>query len=117
MNLRKLLKRILIILVVLLVGVPAGGLVYQALATVQDVARFPVPGELFDIGGRELHLRCMGSGSPTVILEAGGGTSSILWGPFQEQLAEFSRVCSYDRAGFGWSDPGPIEPSFKTFLD
>ena len=55
----------------------------------------------------------MGSGSPTVILEAGGGSSSVQWWPLQEQLAEFSHVCSYDRAGFGWSDPSPTELTFE----
>jgi pimeloyl-ACP methyl ester carboxylesterase len=70
---------------------------------------YPPPGRLVDIGGRKLHLHCTGKGSPTVILLAGGGAFSIDWSLVQPTIAENSRVCSYDRAGLGWSDPGPDE--------
>lgn len=70
----------------------------------------PPPGQLIDVGGWRLHLRCTGvptAGQPTVILEAGIGAFSVDWALVQPQVAEFARVCSYDRAGSGWSDWGP----------
>jgi pimeloyl-ACP methyl ester carboxylesterase len=66
----------------------------------------PPPGRLVDIGGRKLHLHCTGSGSPTVILEAGASAFAIDWALVQPAIARTNRVCSYDRAGHGWSDPG-----------
>jgi len=86
---------------------------YQNISEAKDAERFPALGLLYDVNGRNMHLWCAGSGSPTVILEAGGGSSSIQWWALQEQLAEFSRVCSYNRAGFGWSDTGPGDLPFE----
>jgi pimeloyl-ACP methyl ester carboxylesterase len=65
------------------------------------------PGKLVDIGGRKLHLYCTGRGSPTVVLEAGAGEFSTDWALVQPAIAKDARVCSYDRAGYGWSDPAP----------
>lgn len=70
---------------------------------------YPPPGRMVDIGGRRLHLNCEGKGSPTVILISGGGGFSIDWSLVQPKISESTRVCSYDRAGLGWSDPGPAE--------
>ncbi len=68
----------------------------------------PLPaGERVDIGGRALFLSCTGTGSPTVVLEAGSGNSADTWAAVQPQIAHFTRVCSYDRAGLGQSDPAP----------
>ena len=68
---------------------------------------YPAPGRLIDIGGRTLHLHCTGRGSPTVLLEGGGGAFSVDWALVQPAVAESTRVCAYDRAGLGWSDRGP----------
>lgn len=68
----------------------------------------PPPGKLVDIGGFRLHLHCTGDGPPSIILDAALGASSVSWSLVQPELAKLSRVCSYDRAGFGWSDAGPI---------
>jgi hypothetical protein len=68
---------------------------------------YSAPGRLVDVGGRKLHINCTGAGSPTVVLEAGGGAFAIDWALVQPRVAESTRVCSYDRAGLGWSDPGP----------
>ena len=66
------------------------------------------PGRLVDVGGRRLHLYCTGSGSgPTIVLEAGGGDGFPTWYAVQPRLSKEYRVCSYDRAGFGFSDPRP----------
>ena len=66
----------------------------------------PAPERLVDIGGCCLHLNCAGEGSPLIILDAGLGDSNLVWAIIQPRLAEITRVCSYDRAGIGWSDPG-----------
>jgi len=68
---------------------------------------------MVDIGGRKLHMKCEGKGAPTVILMAGGGAFSIDWALVQPKVAESTRVCSYDRAGLGWSDPGPAEDTVE----
>jgi pimeloyl-ACP methyl ester carboxylesterase len=83
------------------------GATYQWLATRKDLAVTPPPGHLVDIGGHRLHLWCTGSGAPAVILDTGLGGSSADWGFVQPEVARFTRVCSYDRAGMGYSDPGP----------
>lgn len=63
-----------------------------------------MPGRLVDVGDHRLHLSCVGSGSPTVVLLNGLGETSPLWGPVQDEVSATSRVCTYDRAGQGWSD-------------
>jgi pimeloyl-ACP methyl ester carboxylesterase len=65
------------------------------------------------VGGRKLHLYCTGHGSPTVILEDGAGSFAIDWALVQPEVARTTRVCSYDRAGYGWSDPGPEEDTVE----
>lgn len=77
-----------------------------ALSAHQELA--PPPGKLFEIGdGRRLHAICGGQGSPTVILEAGASSFAIDWTLVQSELQKSHRVCAYDRAGMGWSDPLP----------
>ena len=83
------------------------GMTYQALATQADRRNFPPPGKLVDVGGHRLHIQCAGAGRPTVVLETGALAMSALWGGVQPQVAVDTRVCSYDRAGLGWSEPGP----------
>jgi pimeloyl-ACP methyl ester carboxylesterase len=83
------------------------GFVYQMIATEVDRHNFPPPGILVDVDGHKMHILCIGNGSPTVILEAGGFSFSSEWNWVQQQLASSNRVCAYDRAGNGWSEPGP----------
>jgi pimeloyl-ACP methyl ester carboxylesterase len=73
----------------------------------KELAATPAPGHLVDIGGHRLHLWCTGQGAPAVILDAGLGGTSAGWGFVQPEVARFTRVCSYDRAGMGYSDSGP----------
>jgi pimeloyl-ACP methyl ester carboxylesterase len=61
-------------------------------------------GQLIDMGGRDLHLACEGSGSPTVILESGAGEFSFDWALAMRPIARTNRVCAWDRAGYSWSD-------------
>ncbi|WP_161569175.1 alpha/beta fold hydrolase [Candidatus Oscillochloris fontis] len=85
------------------------GATYESFMTLGDAQRFPPPGRMVDIGGRQLHLVCQGdTGGPTVVLETGYNSTSLAWIPLQQQLATEQRVCAYDRAGSGWSDPGPL---------
>jgi pimeloyl-ACP methyl ester carboxylesterase len=62
---------------------------------------------LVDIGGRSLHIHCAGNGDPVVVLDAGLGNDGGTWADVQPGLARFTRACVYDRAGRGYSDPGP----------
>ncbi len=99
--------RILVSLGGLILAIAVAGTTYQWLATRTDLAATPPPGHLVDIGGYRLHLWCTGNGAPTVILDTGLGGTSADWGFVQPDVAQFTRVCSYDRAGIGYSDPGP----------
>ena len=73
---------------------------------VASFERHPPLGELVDVGDHRLHIHCSGTGPQTVILEAGGGSWSADWNLVQSQVEAFTKVCSYDRAGFGWSERG-----------
>lgn len=66
------------------------------------------PGTYIWVGDHRLHLDCQGSGSPTVVFDAGLGGSSLDWTLVQPEVASFTRACAYDRAGYAWSDPGPL---------
>ena len=72
---------------------------------------------LVDVGGHRLYVHCTGRGGPTVILEAGLGNPSGVWGLVQPAVAEFTTVCSYDRAGLGRSDRGPVPRTSQTAVD
>lgn len=86
------------------------GMVYQRVSQVADRRKYPPQGQLVDIGGFCLHLNCIGQGTPTVVMDAGGGAPSISWGLVPSEISKFTRICTYDRAGFGWSDPNPSNP-------
>lgn len=100
--------RILLGLVLLSIVLAGAGGTYQTIADRNANITYPPPGQLIDVGGYRLHLNCLGQGSPTVILETGGGGfGSLDFTYIQPELAKVTRVCSYDRAGYGWSDPSP----------
>jgi pimeloyl-ACP methyl ester carboxylesterase len=99
--------RVLSMIAIGIVLLVLAGAAYQSVATAVDARRYPPPGEFIDVGGHRLHLYCQGEGSPTVILEAGAMSFSSSWLWVQPEVAKRTRVCSYDRAGHGWSDPGP----------
>ncbi len=104
------IKRIFLTLLAIVIALALLGMTYQTLATQADIKKYPTPGQLIDIGGYRLHLYCMGEskgGSPTVILEQGLGGTSPAWALIQPEVAKVTRVCAYDRAGLGWSDPAP----------
>jgi pimeloyl-ACP methyl ester carboxylesterase len=97
----------LLCLVVALVVLAVSGAIYQAIATQRAERDYPPPGEMVDVGGYSLHLDCVGRGSPTVILDGGTGEMSANWVLVQREVSHTTRVCSYDRAGMGWSESGP----------
>lgn len=99
--------RILSGLVIVLVVLLTAGYAYQVQTTTADFEQFPAPGQRVDIGGYNLHILCQGEGSPTVVVDAGNGDFSLGWSLVQPEVAQFTRICTYDRAGYGWSDPGP----------
>lgn len=83
------------------------GAVYQIVRTAVDRSTYTPPGQLIDVGGYKMHLYCTGEGSPTVILDHVGAANSAQWALIQPVVAAQTRVCAYDRAGFGWSEPSP----------
>jgi pimeloyl-ACP methyl ester carboxylesterase len=83
------------------------GLLYQTVGSRRNARQFPPPGQLVDVGHRRLHTVCLGSGSPAVLLESGIAASSLSWTLVQQRVAQFTRVCAYDRAGLAWSDAAP----------
>jgi pimeloyl-ACP methyl ester carboxylesterase len=78
---------------------------YETLGEAADAKAYPMPGRLIDVGGHRLHLSCTGSGTPTVVLEPGAGEMSSILGWIAPAVARDTRVCVYDRAGRGWSEP------------
>jgi pimeloyl-ACP methyl ester carboxylesterase len=96
------------LLVVLLVA----GAIYQAAASASDLKKYPPPGKLYDVGQYRLHLYCTGEGSPSVVLEAGSSSPGLTWASVQREIEKSTRVCSYDRAGIGYSESagGPLSP-------
>jgi pimeloyl-ACP methyl ester carboxylesterase len=83
------------------------GATYQFVATRNLERNHPAPGRWFDVGGHRLHLHSQGIGSPAVIIDAGLSGASYDWETVATGVSAFSLVCTYDRAGYGWSDPGP----------
>ena len=104
MRLKRRLFRIGRVVTFFIFGLLIAGSVYQYLAERRDLRLNPPPGDLVDVGGFRLHLHCVGSGSPTVIIETGTNDFSVGWQSIQSEVARRTSVCAYDRAGAGWSD-------------
>lgn len=98
------LGRVALGVLILLLGLAAIGASYQAIASARDEKAYKPIDQMVDVNGIQMRLDCRGSGSPTVILEAGGQSSGLIWVRIQDEVAKFTHVCSYDRAGYGWSD-------------
>jgi pimeloyl-ACP methyl ester carboxylesterase len=101
----RMITRIILALLALGGLALASGWTYQRIAEAHDNQRYPPPGELHSVGGRLMHIHCRGSGSPTIIVEQGIGGPSIDWYEINDQMAQITRVCDYDRAGMGYSEP------------
>ena len=90
--------------VVAAMGLAAVGGAYQTIGAANDASTVSMPGRLVDVGGHRLHLSCSGSGSPTVVVEAGGGAMAANLGWVTPAVAHDTTICVYDRAGRGWSE-------------
>ncbi len=106
---RRVVERIVLSIVIVVAVAVAGSASYNSIAMLWFRAHNPPPGANYMVDGYKMHIDCTGTGSPTIVLEAGLGNDALIWGGVQPVLAKTTRVCSYDRAGFGWSDarPGP----------
>jgi pimeloyl-ACP methyl ester carboxylesterase len=92
------------------------GTVYESVAEAADVRAYPPPGQMVDVGGYRLHINCTGTGSPTVVIDAGLGDWSASWSSWvQPEVAKTTRVCTYDRAGMGYSEAGPLPRTAEQF--
>jgi pimeloyl-ACP methyl ester carboxylesterase len=106
-------KGLLSLLVVLVVA----GVIYEQIGRRRDRTRYPQIGRSVDIGGRTLNISCSGEGSPAVIFDSGGHTAGFSWIDIQPEISKRTRACWYDRAGFGWSDPGPSPRTFQAIAN
>ena len=99
------MRRVMKTIGIVFLGLLLIGLVYEPLAEQAYAKTHQAPGQLFQVGDHQLHMHCTGSGSPTVVLEAGLGESSYsMAGWIAPAVAQVTRVCVYDRAGYGWSE-------------
>lgn len=92
------------------------GAIYEPIAEAADAKAYPPPGQLVDVGGYCLHINCTGKGSPTVVIDAGQGDWSTSWASVQQEVAKTTRICTYDRAGLGWSEAGPLPRDAAQFV-
>ena len=88
-------------------------LIYPNPIIAQDVKNYPAPGKLFDAGGHLLHLNIKGKGDPVIIFENGSGDFSFIWDLVQPEISKITKTVTYDRAGYAWSEEGPLPRSGK----
>ena len=99
-----LLRRIVTLLILLILLLAAAGFIYQNISEARDRRFNPMSGKLVAVDGRKMHIDCTGDGTPTVILDSGLGDTYLSWRKVQPEISKITRVCSYDRAGLGYSD-------------
>jgi len=102
---------------ILVISLAIAGFLYQNISETRDRRFNRMPGQLIDVGGYKMHIDCTGQGSPVVVLDAGLGDSYVSWRKVQPEISKFVRVCSYDRAGLGYSDASPRERTSKVFAE
>jgi pimeloyl-ACP methyl ester carboxylesterase len=116
-GLRSWLGRIARGAAVLIVVAVVSGALYQNVLLARDRRANPMPGQLIDVGGYRMHIYCVGQGSPPVILDSGLGDSYMAWHNVQPEIAKSVLVCSYDRAGLGYSQPSPRPRTSRVFAE
>ncbi len=109
--LRIAMGALLAVVLLLLVALIAGRILASSMRN-----SYPPPGTLVDVGGYRMHINCVGEGDPTVILAAGLDDFSVFWSLVQPEVAKFSRVCTFDRPGLGWSEPSPTPRTTKNMV-
>jgi pimeloyl-ACP methyl ester carboxylesterase len=108
---------LLVALAVLVTLLVLAGLILRVIGSAGDARRFPPPGQQVDVGGYRLHIYCIGGGTPAVVMDSGFPGSSLSWTFVQPEVARFTHACSYDRAGLGWSDAGPMPRSSRQIVE
>ncbi len=98
-----LFRRIIVGVIILVFVLAAAGFIYENISEARDRRFNPMAGTMVDVDGRKMHIDCLGEGTPTVILDSGLGDTYLSWRKVQPEIAKFARVCSYDRAGLGYS--------------
>src|SRR6266446_7176138 len=116
MEVRPEILVLLIGLAVFITFLAFAGLILQVMGSARDARRFPPRGQLVDVGGHRLHIYRMGEGTPAVVMDSGFPGSSLSWTFVQPEVARFTHACSYDRAGLGWSDAGPMPRSSRQIV-
>ena len=107
--------RTLLVVLILFLGVIIYLLVRESVTRNRYRAQYPPPGTMVSVGTHDIHLNCVGRGSPTVVFESDlDQYGSLSWVPVQEKIGELTRACSYDRAGILWSEPGPLPRDGET---
>jgi pimeloyl-ACP methyl ester carboxylesterase len=114
---RKIAERIVLSAVILVTIAVCLSTAFNAFVSNYYWANTRVPGSTYSIDGHKMHLYCTGSGSPTIVLDAGLGNDWLIWSKVQPELSKTTRVCSYDRAGFGWSESQPAPRDANTIAD
>jgi pimeloyl-ACP methyl ester carboxylesterase len=100
--------RILVLALILLLSLIVYLLVRESITRSKYRAEYPPPGRMISLDTHDIHLHCVGAGSPTVVFEADlDQLGSLSWDRVQSEVGDFARTCSYDRAGIMWSEPGP----------
>jgi pimeloyl-ACP methyl ester carboxylesterase len=102
---------------VLVVLFAVAGFLYENISEARDRRFHSMPGLRVDVGGYKLHINCTGQGNPVVILDSGLGDSYVSWMKVQPQIGKFTRVCSYDHAGLGYSDSSPRPRTSKVMAE
>jgi pimeloyl-ACP methyl ester carboxylesterase len=102
---RSWFRRIVFLIPIVFVAIAFAGFLSENVSEARDRRSNAMPGKLVDVARKKMHIDCMGEGSPAVILDSGLGDTYVSWLKVQPQIARFTRVCSYDRAGLGYSDP------------
>jgi pimeloyl-ACP methyl ester carboxylesterase len=104
---RRIAERTALSVVLLLAVAITASTGFNAVARLWFHAHNPPTGQTYNVDGYKMHIECAGSGSPTIVLDAGLGNDAIIWAKVQPVLAKTTRVCAYDRAGFGMSQARP----------
>ena len=99
-------RRITVAVATVLLFLVLAGVTFQSVSNAVERRRVRHPGRLVDIGGHQLHLYCVGKGTPVVVLESPAGGVSTSWAWVQDDLRSMTRVCTYDRSGLAWSEAG-----------
>jgi pimeloyl-ACP methyl ester carboxylesterase len=117
--------KILFGIFILLLGLVVVGLIRESITRNRYHAEYPAPGQMVTINNHDIHLHCVGDGTPTVVFESDlDQYGSLSWNSVQGEIGKYTRACSYDRAGIMWSEPGPrprdgetIAAELKTVLE